>query len=103
MAREELVFELRYAVKIASPTFFASLPSMSALTAVFIIADEDENSRLCFMPSYATRPTKTAAAAHKSAIISFFELFSSVSLRSQNFHIPITYIFYIVFLQTSRT
>ena len=61
--------------KIASPTFFASLPSMSALTAVFIIADEDENSRLCFMPSYATRPIKTAAAAHKSATISFFELF----------------------------
>jgi hypothetical protein len=42
---------------------------------VFIIADEDENSRLCFMPSYATRPIKTAAAAHKSATISFFELF----------------------------
>ncbi len=30
--------------KTALPTFFASFPSMSALTAVFIIADEDENS-----------------------------------------------------------
>ena len=75
--------------KTALPTFFASFPSMSALTAVFIIADEDENSRLCFMPSYATRPTKTAAAAHKSAIISFFELFF-IGLPPQS-RLPYTY------------
>ena len=48
---------------------------MSALTAVFIMAEEDENSQFCFTPSYATRPTKTAAAAHKSTATGFFELF----------------------------
>lgn len=103
MAREELISSSEMQAKTSLPALFASFPSMSALTAVFIMADEDENSRLCFTPSYATRPTKTAATAHKSTATGFFELFSSVYLRSENLKIPITYIFYIVFPQTSRT
>ena len=58
-------------------------------------------SALCRrMPRDRSKRQPPRTKARQSAFSSFF---SSVSLRSQDFHIPITYIFYIVFLQTSRT